>query len=151
MPSRFFNEGLAERFNTLLESNIYLYICVAVLCYLIGGFDELVTTLLILNIISLIFACIKSWRESTLDYIGAHVLKMIYSLIMIVLGVMVDKTLKLDMAKILSLRNYLILYLSHREIVDIYLALIDEGVKIPTMFKKYVEILKKKRDKEVDK
>lgn len=144
MPTKIFNEGFVLKINSLIESNVYLYFAMAILCYSIGGIDEKLGILAIFNFISLMLAITQSISTFDKSYILKHIGKSIHLIIMLVIGVLVDKILELDSTKVLSLRNYLILYFSHRELSNIYIIIKKQGGKFPFLLKQYIKIRCKK-------
>lgn len=126
-------------FVTNLMGNSYIYLFIVFVAYIFNGLDEVLLTLFLLGIINMIFVFIGCWGKG---YNGlAHaVSKRLKMYVVICFGVIVDRVLGINsMGQIVSLRNYLILFYSHHEILELYNFLIKYEFYMPKSLKKYLK------------
>jgi phage-related holin len=129
------NEQITKIYELLLpylQEHIVLYFICSLIYYALGGVDEHVITLFLLQIIHII--CLLLARKSV------PLASMLRVYIIIATSVLADDILQVNTAK---LRVYLLLYYSYNEIVDIFNILgQDKRLSIP---KKLLEVLNKTR------
>lgn len=129
------NEQITKIYELLLpylQEHIVLYFICSLIYYALGGVDEHVITLFLLQIIHII--CLLLARKSV------PLVSMLRVYIIIATSVLADDILQVNTAK---LRVYLLLYYSYNEIVDIFNILgQDKRLSIP---KKLLEVLNKTR------
>ena len=117
----------------LMQDHIILYFTLSVLCYLLGGIDDPLMTLIVLHLIKVIscFICKKDLEVNSIVKVY----------VVIVLGNILDNVFKLDST---SLRMYLIIYYTYNTMVDILNTLSeDKRFPIPNQLKKVLEKMKK--------
>lgn len=127
------------QFITNLMGNPVIYVIVMFFMYMFNGIDEVLITLFILNIINITFTLIGCWRKDLKCFSHAVScrLKMYF---VICFGVIVDRVLGIQSTgHIVSLRNYLILFYSHHEILEVYKFLIKYEFYMPKSLKKYLK------------
>lgn len=131
------NEQITKIYELLLpylQEHIALYFICSLIYYALGGVDEHVVTLFLLQIIHII--CLLLARKSV------PLASMLRVYIIIATSVLADDILQVNTAK---LRVYLLLYYSYNEIVDIFNVLgQDKRLSIP---KKLLDVLNKARRK----
>lgn len=129
------NEQITKIYELLLpylQEHIVLYFICSLIYYALGGVDEHVITLFLLQIIHII--CLLLARKNV------PLASMLRVYIIIATSVLADDILQVNTAK---LRVYLLLYYSYNEIVDIFNILgQDKRLSIP---KKLLEVLNKTR------
>lgn len=129
------NEQITKIYELLLpylQEHIVLYFICSLIYYALGGVDEHVITLFLLQIIHII--CLLLARKSV------PLASMLRVYIIIATSVLADDILQVNTAK---LRVYLLLYYSYNEIVDIFNILgQDKRLSIP---KKLLDVLNKTR------
>lgn len=124
---------------TNLMGNPCVYLCVVLITYMLNGVDEVLVTLFLLGVINTIFVFIGCWRKGYKSLTHA-ISKRLKMYVVICFGVIVDRVLGINsMGQIVSLRNYLILFYSHHEILELYNFLIKYEFYMPKSLKKYLK------------
>lgn len=124
---------------TNLMGNPCIYLCVVLIAYMFNGVDEVLVTLFLLGVINIIFVFIGCWRKGYKSLTHA-ISKRLKMYVVICFGVIVDRVLGINsMGQIVSLRNYLILFYSHHEILELYNFLIKYEFYMPKSLKKYLK------------
>jgi phage-related holin len=139
-----FGEELLKRIQVVMQDNVFLYVGFVILCYVVGGIDESLAIFAVLNAISLGLAVCKMLGCADFNHLKKAVVRLVHNLIVIIICVAIDKTLRLDATKLISLRNYALIYLSHSEVVSIYVIITKQGANIPTLLRRFVKMLKNK-------
>lgn len=137
MHLQFYMEQILSTFNSFIYDNIIIYFIYSLVWYLVGGIDESIITLIVLQCLY-VTAC----------YVSN--LKVCYTLIIkvyliIIVGTMMDRTFNFNSS---SLRMYLILYYSYNTLVDIINVLsLDDKFKIPSTLREIIKKIKRSDDK----
>lgn len=133
MIYEFITNMINNHINPFLQDNLVLYLVLSLLYYLLGGVDEALVTLFVVHFIYILLMLVV---RKTMDLL--HIIK-IY--IVIMLGNIIDIALNFDTT---SLRNYLILYYTYNNIIDMINILAeDERLSVPKNLKDVLKKIKK--------
>ena len=133
MIYEFITNMINSHINPFLQDNLILYLVLSLLYYLLGGIDETLVTLFVVHLIYIMLTLVV---KKTVDIL--HIIK-IY--IVIMLGNVIDISLDFNTT---SLRNYLILYYTYNNIIDMINILAeDERLAIPKNLKDVLKKIKK--------
>lgn len=127
-----------SQFIANLMGNPFVYVVAIFITYIFNGIDEVLTTLFILNIVNIVFTLIDCWRKD-FKRIPKSISSRVKMYVVICFGVIVDRVLGIQVDHIVSLRNYLILFYSHHEILETYNFLIKYEFYMPKSIKKYLK------------
>lgn len=111
-----------------LNQNTYIFIISSFFVYLLGGMDDTLLTLMVLNALDLVMNLFSTHKSRISTKIRMYVY--------IMLSVIIDKLVNFDV----QLRQYVILCCSYNEISGILTKLAeDSNIKIPTKIKKLLK------------
>lgn len=144
MTPTYFSEELLKKIHVIIQDNIYIYVGLAILCYVLGGIDELLLIFTLLNIINLLFATYQAVFNCNWKILKNALTRVFHNFVIVVIGAIADKLLHLDSAKVMSLRNYLLVWMSHKELVLLYVTITIQGAEIPVILKHFMKFSKKK-------
>lgn len=119
---------------SFLKDNVFVYLLLSLITYFLGGLDESLLTLFFFNILDILlsFSSKKKARLSSKFRIY----------VVIMLGVMIDRMLKLET----EIRYYLLIYYSYNEIINILNKVCeDKSIKIPEKLQKLINLLGSKK------
>lgn len=120
---------------SFLKDNVFVYLLLSLITYFLGGLDESLLTLFFFNILDILlsFSSKKKARLSSKFRIY----------VVIMLGVMIDRMLKLET----EIRYYLLIYYSYNEIINILNKVCeDKSIKIPEKLQKLINLLGSKKE-----
>lgn len=119
---------LSEILQPLIQ-NPYIFVVSSLFVYLLGGFDDILLSLFVLNILDLILNLCSTKKTKVSTIIRMH--------IYIILAVLIDRTFNFEV----ELRQYVIMCCSYNEVTNILSKLSeDNNIRIP---KKLQQIFKK--------
>lgn len=125
-------EQLISIIQTIIHDSVVVYFIYSLIYYLLGGVDESILTLIMLQGIYIV-ACYLSKLKVCYTFIIK-----VYLTIMV--GALLDRTFHFDSS---SLRMYLILYYTYNTLVDVLNVLSLDKFKIPKGLKKMIGKIKK--------
>ncbi|MGL5646964.1 MAG: phage holin family protein [Clostridium sp.] len=144
MTPTYFSEELLRKLHAIIQDNIYIYVALAVLCFVLGGIDELLLIFALLNIINLLFATYQAVFNCDWKILKNALKRVLHNFVIVVIGSIADRLLHLDSAKVMSLRNYLLLWMSHKELVLLYVTITIQGAEVPIVLKHFIKFSKRK-------
>ena len=123
---------LQEYVYPYIEDNIILYFICSIIYYSLGGIDESILTLFVLQILYILSLLLTKKSPNINNICKVYII--------IIIGVICDNALKLSTTK---MRTYLIIYYSYNQLVDV-INVLSDTILIPPQLLEIIKKIKRK-------